>query len=63
MDEIYIEYFVAYRALYEDSRDIRNKALQKVNDFFSIKTGYKPINIIEEWSEGKTQLCLIVYYY
>lgn len=64
MDEIYIEEFSVSKFLFEDNRDVRNRALREVNDFFNKKaTGYKVLNIIEEWSENKTCLRLIIYYY
>lgn len=63
MDEIYIEEFIACKFAYEDNRDVRNKALQEVNRFFDKHTGYKALNIIEEWSGDKSLLRLIVYYY
>ena len=62
MDEIYIEEFVACKNAYDGNIDVRNKALNKVNNFFNIRTGYKALNIIEEWNEDKTALRLIVYY-
>lgn len=49
MDEIYIEEFSVSKFLFEDNRDVRNRALREVNDFFNKKaTGYKVLNIIEE---------------
>ena len=63
MDEIYVEEFTACKDRYDSNIDVRNKALIDVNVFFDIHTGYKPLNIIEEWSEDKTFLRLIVYYY
>ena len=63
MDEIYIEEFTVWKFAFEDNKDVRNKALQEVNRFFDKHTGYKALNIIEEWSENKTCLRLVVYYY
>lgn len=63
MDEIYVEQFAACKNTYDDDRDTRNKVLNRVNNFFNTKTGYRVLNIIEEWSEDKSTLRLIVYYY
>ena len=63
MDEIYVKEFIALRNTFYDSYiDVRNRALDKANCFLSMHTGYKVLNIIEEWNADKTVLTLIVYY-
>ena len=63
MDEIYVEEFAASKNYMDNYIDVRNKALNRVNNFFNIHTGYQALNIIEEWSADKSTLRLIVYYY
>lgn len=60
--QIYNESFYVGRKLYESDTDVRNRALEEVNEFFFHHDSVDIVNIIEEWQNNHNILKLIVYY-
>ena len=47
---------------YENDEDVRKNALKNVNEFLLKHDSIDIVNIIEDWSENRSFLRLIVYY-
>ena len=47
---------------FEKDEDVRKKVLQNVNDFFFKHDSADIVNIVEDWTENRTFLRLVVYY-
>ena len=47
---------------YERDEDVRNRALDKINEFFQKQDGIDIVNIVESWFGNRDYLKLIVYY-
>lgn len=60
--QIYNKSFCVWKNLYENDADVRNKALEEVNEFFFHHDSVDIVNIIEEWQNNHDTVKLIVYY-
>lgn len=60
--QIYNKSFCVWKKLYENDADVRNKALEEVNEFFFHHDSVDIVNIIEEWQNNRDTVKLIVYY-
>lgn len=60
--QIYSQNFYIGRKAYENDTDVRNRALEEVNEFFFHRDSVDIIDIIEEWHSNRDILNLIVYY-
>ena len=64
--QIYSKEFCASRSAsccsHEREEDVREKALKDINEFFLKHDSFGVVNIIENWSENKDSLKLVVYY-
>ena len=61
--KIYNKVFFAHKISYLDNdQDVRGRAINEVNQFFTKHNELDILNIFESWSIDKSSIELVVYY-